>query len=1676
MICRHLAYLCSGRGLKLPLVLVFIAGVAAVALAGTAAGNDEGSPEDRQFFADLEHLTSHPHRLPGSTYGQQTADYIEQRLKEAGITDVFRYYMQVPYLSADRCEMVIGDETVPLSPMRPNISVPPATPEDGISGPIFYVGRGEMEDYDNRSPENGIVLMDYDSYDNWQRAFELGAKAVIFLGDGDEAPTHPMHAPVPANLIRLYADRNDVEDVLGLDGTRAEATVYSNLSWQYRWDANIIARVPGTDPALEALDEPPTSGPEALVLSVAYDSFGEVPHRSPGARRAANIAALLQTAETFINEPPARDIIFMFFGGRSYNHQGAREIYDALLMDQGTHNDMMDEHDDELRTVDTAYGLLQDEGILFPDDADGSDVLQRILREQSRFVRDNIGFDLQMLRMQHLDEAERDDEFKRREERKQNLALQWDVIRRAIYERRLDELFERREQYARGIFETDESRMWGDERRARARENAVKQGQLLEELEEAVTVHLQSRLGELSERVRRDEQRLALRKGLFGTEESSEVIRDYRGIVLHVSFELSDGGPEWGMVPLHQYHLLFGRSLPGDGDNPGYYARVLRALGEAAEGAGDLPGLSRRALREPLYGRTFVPGLLVHEGQVAGGYGLYNVALVTGFDRRARDGHPSDSLEHLDGRRILEQSRHAAVLLRHLADGRAISLPRLFGSQNESKYPGWRGNRVRGERATRRVTGGLAEMQPAVGALMAVWPGTRDWQNLKESGALPDFSPFSFERTDSTGRFRILGARTDLGNEHMLLGMSFDGTGRVGAITSRHSIQSDIVAATGRPVLFPVARPGSVIASRPIHRNRGRMRLIRGTTDGVFLEEHFLAGTLDSFTFAYISAQNVREKFKFFQVLGPVLLGEPTDRHPFGAGVDPSWLLHPPRINAHTYNELWRLNEHRLQTMRGRGITRPDLETLHNTARAVGMQIDQAGKLAEQESLSQSSASLSHRLYGPLLSSMHDLVHAIVFLLVLSIPFAFAMERLVVCATSIHGRIGGFVVMFLATFALLYWMHPGFAISSTPIIIFLAFAILLLSSLVIYLLIRKFDGELKALQGQSLAMHDVQVSRTGTMMAAVGMGMSTMRRRPTRTILTAITVVALTFTILCFASFARHVGVRSVYEGPIGENMPTGVLARHLDFTPLPSAVPDLLERHAEDGGLLAIHWWMGRMHEDDPPLTAANPRTGASVDIGAVLGVPPAELRRWPALAASLDGGDVDERAEKLEHGQVYLPVIMAELLGLETGDTFLLHGQPVGLGGTIHSANLQLLRNIDNMPVTPVDFRELDPVEMEDDDREEETGGGLIRTEVQRSFRRTAVEQVVVGSSDMVRRMGGAPHTVTLYPAEDVDLIDKGREFSRILSMPVWAAGPEGIERMILTFLTELAGGFALGVPLLLGGLIIFGTLLSSITDREREIYTFSALGLSPGHVGLLFFAEAAVYAVVGGMGGQLLAQLVALGASALAERGIIQPVSINFSSTHSLFAIGMVMLVVMVSAIYPAIRASRSANPGLVRSWKMPAPEGDNLKMIFPFTVSAYDITGVVSFLAEHFRSHDDAGLGAFAASDVGILRDEDSNLVLTADLALAPFDLGVTQHFVLTAVPSEIEGVDEVEIRITRKSGATNDWIRGNRVFLRDLRVQFLVWRTLSEEAVENYRITTLQTLGEDIPPDEGDGFE
>ncbi len=1620
---------------------------ASAAVAPSAPAPAAPDAAEAAFLADVVALTRAPHRVSGSPPGRAAGDYLVARLGALGFAQVLPLEFPVWFARTRRAELRVAGRRVELWPLRPNTVVNPVTPAGGVTGPRWYVGRGAAREYGARRPEGAIVVMEYDSEDAWEQAFALGAAAVVFVGDGDETPFRPKHVGVPTAEPRFYAPRAAFAGV-DLAQEHPDATLVSQVTWELGRGRDLVVRVPGTDPGFG--DARPEA--EAVVLAAAYDSYGVGPELSAGARGAANVAALLEAAARFRRDPPRRDTWFVFLDAQARAHQGARALYAALAQSpavaRATHQGLRDER----AHVAAMRELLDREGLGFDGGAAAAvagarvgDWLTVALRSEAGYARDDARHALGVAR---LGGAAADPA---RLAALDTLALRWDEVRRALHGGQLAALV--------GAHAADDPTVPGT------------YAALLGELSARTRARFERRLRELDAELTAAEQRDRLREALGW---------DGPGlapwIALHVTYDLGDQGGTWGVVVGDSTQRLFPWRTPRlEGDTPGYYGRVLNAVAEAA--ALTRPeGFDRRTIEDPELGPSFAPGHHVAGGAVAGAYGYYNVALMSGYDARARDGHPADTLERLGWRTLRRQAAEATELLRALADGPGLSLPAVFTPTARSKAPRWVRGRVEGDYVGLVVSGGLAEDRPATGALVALWPGnpawkTHVWSTLEEAGALASYEPIAFEVVDGNGRFPIVGFRDDMHEHVATLGARFDEQGLPVALSAA---EQQIQLLSGAMRLNLVTGSGGRFVTLETHAaDPAALRVLKASSDAPFRDSRALSGVLAGHGFFHVSDQVGPYRVKVFQPLGPVALGDLGPDHEYGAGVDPRELQGGRALGERTAADLYALNEKRLAVLREHGVTSADLERLHGRARRLQEQGLAARSVALRQGLLARSAALSQRVYAPLREAMDDLVHAVVVLLLLSIPFAFAMERLLVGATTIYGRIAGFFVIFLATFGLLYWLHPGFAIASTPVIVFLAFAIVLLSSLVIYLVVRKFRVELAALQGQRAAAHDARVSPAATTLAAIAMGMSTMRRRPTRTLLTAITVVMLTFTILAFASFSRTVGVRAFYEGPVDERVAPGVLVRKVDYSAMPEGVLVTLFGEAGEGGLMAPHYWLVRKEATAPRLTVARTDDGRSLTIDGVLGVPAAQLERWPALARALTAAEGPAAAATLGGG-VLVPPIVRDVLGLRAGDEVLLSGRRLRVAGTLDAAALQRVRHLDRQPILPVDFQ--DPTSQL---QRPPAGAGssaaelLLTEDTVRDFVHLGGDQVVVAEASVVKALGGRLHAVSLHPGPGVAAPERGRRLAEVLVMPVWAAGPEGVERLVLTVLTEVTGGFALFVPLLLGGLIIFGTLLGSISDREKEIYTFSALGLSPSHVGVLFFAEAGVYAIVGGVGGQLLAQLVGRVVTALSNAGRLPPVSLNFSSSNSLFAIGVVMATVLLSAAYPAVRASRSANPGLSRTFAIPRPEGDEIRLVFPFTVSAYDVTGVVSYLAEHFESHDDAGLGGFAASGVALGRTAAGHLELAADLALAPFDLGVTQRLVLTAVPSEIEGVDEVVILVRRTSGAAADWCRANAVFMKDLRRQFLLWRTLAPELIERYRQATLVALGVNAASGAGD---
>jgi putative ABC transport system permease protein len=115
-----------------------------------------------------------------------------------------------------------------------------------------------------------------------------------------------------------------------------------------------------------------------------------------------------------------------------------------------------------------------------------------------------------------------------------------------------------------------------------------------------------------------------------------------------------------------------------------------------------------------------------------------------------------------------------------------------------------------------------------------------------------------------------------------------------------------------------------------------------------------------------------------------------------------------------------------------------------------------------------------------------------------------------------------------------------------------------------------------------------------------------------------------------------------------------------------------------------------------------------------------------------------------------------------------------------------------------------------------------------------------------------------------------------------------------------TMLLGAIA-GISLLVGGIGIMNMMLTSVTERTREIGLRKAIGAKRGDISMQFLVEAVTLTFLGGVFGMILGWLLSLGVSYFA--GITT--SIALSSV--MLAFGVSAAIGVIFGFYPARRAS-------------------------------------------------------------------------------------------------------------------------------------------------------------------------
>jgi hypothetical protein len=75
------------------------------------------------------------------------------------------------------------------------------------------------------------------------------------------------------------------------------------------------------------------------------------------------------------------------------------------------------------------------------------------------------------------------------------------------------------------------------------------------------------------------------------------------------------------------------------------------------------------------------------------------------------------------------------------------------------------------------------------------------------------------------------------------------------------------------------------------------------------------------------------------------------------------------------------------------------------------------------------------------------------------------------------------------------------------------------------------------------------------------------------------------------------------------------------------------------------------------------------------------------------------------------------------------------------------------------------------------------------------------------------------------------------------------------------------------------------------------------------------------------------------------------------------------------------------------------------------------------------------------------------------------MGVSEEIDITTRPLGEYNTYQIELEITRLNGEVDSWQRVNRRFLNTVRKQFLIWRTIDEEAKQLFKSQGEAMLGD-----------
>ena len=1542
-------------------------------------------------------LSSFGSRATGSPGYEKAASYLEERLRGLGLEPTIHEY-ELPVRRFLGAELTVGGKSFPLAAFTNNAITPPAL--DGIvSAPLYYVGNGDLVHLDGKDLRNSIVLMDFDSGRNWQQLAAVGARALIFLADDTAAgdTTGRMFFTEKRELTPLQFP------CFWLTRELAEQ-IFGRLEVRgtpQHPQVELQARAVWEQHLAKNIytlieGTDPKKKEELLVLEAFFDTEEFITGDSPGADAAISVATLLSLAESLASHPPQRSILLLATSGRAQTLAGMRDFIWSI---SARSKDLRDQKQQLQRTLKETKGNLAIlENLRFPlaGDRDQAALLAKAIRPSLDFAVDEISRQLIQLR----------------------LGDQTAATKQLIKETAGRRLAYRRLGWAEGFDQLNQE------------EDALFR-QLIPKAIAKTTL--------LAEDIERQLRALQSASALRDT------VRDYQ-IAAVVSLHLSGHGNGVG-----GFNRGFLYNLKPTINRTAIYS-PLAAIFEQAAGPTTGTAVYQDTLR-PSHLRSWDSWLLDRPdlgGEVGALAGYLGLTLATTGDNRARWGTPGDTAESIDYHYLADQTHLVEKLIVGIIHAETLSsgtLPRD-------------GFVTVTARANLLLQGELFANYPASGTAILAYQGTGMF----------------YAMVNETGHFTIKGVadKKNVLDKLIIEGYRFDEkTGKVvWAIDKketgkdnyrlkllRKSMQTDLVLFNCRETtLFDLLEPRSFAYMTKMQLFDGRRdappehywysRI--DTRDSIISSIYTEPGTLLKLTLSdtLLTNKMILTNASKNKKLGHGYLVDsyPIIPHTIHRAAEDAWTLLVPRIDNLENHGIY---DEKIDDLKKRGLAA--LARSHESLAAFAYS---AGREAAAEALA-----LADRVYVQVAGTQKDVLFGVLFYVALFVPFAFVMERFLFNFAGIYRRIVGFSAILAAVIAIIYKVHPAFQLAYSPMVIILAFFIISLSFLVTLIIFFRFEDEMILLQRRASHKRPEEISRWKAFVAAFFLGISNLRRRRLRTILTCTTLVILTFTIMSFTTIkSNRQQVRLAFQP---EAPYQGLLLKKLNAQSLPPQATDILVGSMPPDSRPAPRVWL---ENQDPsrPVRVPLRKSGREVELQGLIGLSPNE--------ASVTGLDTILTAGRWFTEEDRLAIILEEnqaaRLGLDTSreETVSLMGTPFTVIGTFRAADFDRTLDLDGEPLTPVIFPEEAGREMTEEETEALESGDDLRS-FQSRYRHIGAGETAIVPARTLLAAGGKLKNVALKPADPADTQQIAAGLTDRYSLAIFAGEPDGVWLYNISDTLNYSGVPNIIIPLLISVLIVLNTMISSVYERKGEIAVYTSVGLAPSHVGFLFVAEAMALAVISVVIGYLLAQITA---ALFSGTALWAGITVNYSSLAGVAAMGLVITVVLVSVLYPARVAARIAIPDVNRTFRLPEPVGNTILVTLPFLMKYREHESIGGFVYNYLASHRDISHGLFSTGPVEVVfscstvaeivqmvRESDaphdlSCLHLRANVWLAPFDFGIMQTVDLQFCPAR-EGREFLEIKVLlqRQSGESGVWQRINTSFLHEIRKQLLVWRSLDD---------------------------